>query len=271
MTDKGVHEMETQKGYVDPAYLQAVGEFLNQLKQRTYSCLQLESGQKVIDVGCGPGTDTIPMANLVGSTGYVAGVDYDPEMITEADAYAEKSGVSGWVEHKQADATSLPFEEGKFDGCRSERLFQHIHDPVLTLNEMTRVTKQDGWVVALDTDWCSGSIDTPEIEIERKLVKFNADQMVQNGYAGRELYRLFIKQGLKDIICEIYPIKTTNYAFARQMWVLDRLEAEALEKGIVTRIELERLRTSLEQADAEGVFFGYGCMILVAGRKVAMA
>jgi ubiquinone/menaquinone biosynthesis C-methylase UbiE len=267
MTDKGECDMETQKGYVDPAYLQAVGEYLKKLKQRTYSCMQLEVGHKVIDVGCGPGTDTIPLANLVGNTGYVVGVDYAPEMITEADAYAEKSGVSGWVEHKQADASSLPIEDSIFDSCRSERLFQHIQDPVLTLDEMTRVTKPDGWVVALDSDWSSGSIDTPEIEIERKLVKFNADQLFHNGYAGRELYRLFVKQGLKDIICEIFPIMTTNYAFARQMWVLDQLEVAALEKGVITEAELERLRTSLEQAEAEGVFFGYGCMILVAGVK----
>ncbi|MFU8772013.1 MAG: methyltransferase domain-containing protein, partial [Anaerolineales bacterium] len=139
--------MTIPKGYVDSKYLQIAGEFLNQLKQRTYTRMQIEIGNKVLDVGCGPGIDAIELSQLVGDSGEVYGVDYDKAMVTEAEQRARKAGVSAWVKYKQSDAASLPFETGYFYSCRSERLFQHLHNPAKTLDEMARVTKVNGWVV----------------------------------------------------------------------------------------------------------------------------
>jgi ubiquinone/menaquinone biosynthesis C-methylase UbiE len=259
--------MTNSKGYVDSEYLQIAGEFLNQLKQRTYTCMQIETGNKVLDVGCGPGIDTIELSQLVGATGEVYGVDYDKAMVTEAEQRAKKAGVSAWVKYKQSEATSLPFETGYFDSCRSERLFQHLPNPAKALGEIARVTKVNGWVVVLDTDWGSGGIDTSEIDIERRLTRFKADHTLHNGYSGRQLYRLFKKQGFENVSFEVFPLVVTNYAFARQIWTMDELEREALSKKIVTEAELNKLKMELEQADMEGVFFGYGCMTLVAGQK----
>jgi ubiquinone/menaquinone biosynthesis C-methylase UbiE len=261
--------MTTHKGYVDPEYLQVAGEFLNQLKQRTYTRMLIETGNKVLDVGCGPGIDTMALSQLVGATGEVYGVDYDEAMITAAEQQAEKTGLSAWVKHKHSDAASLPFETGYFDSCRSERLFQHLPNPFKALDEMVRVTKVNGWVVVLDSDWGSGGIDTSEIDIERRLVRFMADHMYHNGYSGRQLYRLFKKQGLINVSIEVYPIVVTNYAFARQIWSLDKLESEAIAMNVVTEAEIKKIQLEFEQADADGVFFGYGCLTLVAGQKVS--
>src|SRR5512135_1251731 len=182
--------MDRPKGYVSPEYLQSVGAFLGHLKQRTYSCMKIREGDAVLDVGCGSGIDTIALARIVGATGQVFGVDHDPEMIAEADQRAQKEGVSAWVRHRQGDATSLPFDTGTFDACRSERLFQHLPDPALVLNEMVRVTKAGGTVVVLDADWGSLSTDTAEVDVERRLSRFDAEQFLKNGFAGRQLYRL---------------------------------------------------------------------------------
>src|SRR4051812_36916774 len=102
-------------GYVDPEYLRVVGNLLQSLKEVTYAKMQIEKGHKVLDVGCGPGTDTISLAQLVGATGEVVGVDYDEAMIAEAEKRATEANMDGWVQHKFADATALPFEAGHFD------------------------------------------------------------------------------------------------------------------------------------------------------------
>ena len=107
--------MTQAKGYVDSDFLRLIEEMVATYKQRTYSLMQIESGHKVLDVGCGPGTDTIPLALLVGETGQVVGVDYDQEMLAEADQRAEEAGVGGWVTHQHADAAALPFEPNRFD------------------------------------------------------------------------------------------------------------------------------------------------------------
>jgi ubiquinone/menaquinone biosynthesis C-methylase UbiE len=259
--------MSQPKGYVDSEYLQAAARLLHQAKQRSYVFMQIQPGYKVLDVGCGPGTDTVALGQIVGSTGQVSGVDYDAAMVAEANQRAENSGVSAWVKHQQVDATALPWEANEFDACRSERLFQHLFNPEQALAEMARVTKPGGWVVVLDTDWGSLSTDTEETDIERRLARVCAERCLRNGYSGRQLYRLFKRRNLKDITIEMFPAIVTSYALARQIAIFDRTEKEALAAGIITEHELERWHISLERADTEGVFFNSASMVLVGGRK----
>lgn len=94
-----------------------------------------------------------------------------------------------------------------------------------------------------------------------------AGHMHNNGYLGRQLYRLFKKQGLVNVGYEIFPLAGTSYAFARQAWSMDDLEREALARKIVIENELKNVQRELEQADADGALFGYCCMILVVGQE----
>jgi ubiquinone/menaquinone biosynthesis C-methylase UbiE len=136
--------MSQPLGYVNADYLQKVGEQLRPRKQRSYQLMHVEPGQTVLDVGCGTGIDTIELAALVGSSGQVVGIDYDPDMVAKADQRAQESRVSAWVTHQQADVTQLPFEDNTFDACRSERVFQHLREPEKALDEIVRVTKSGG-------------------------------------------------------------------------------------------------------------------------------
>ena len=163
--------------------------------------------------GRGPGTDTIPLASIVGPAGQVTGVDYDPAMVTEAQARASEAGASSWVRHKQADASFLPFATGTFDACRSERLFQHVGQPAQVLGEMLRVTKSSGWIVVVDTDWSSFSVDSVDMGIERRLAGVLAQRVLQNGCAGRQLFRLFRQQQIQDISVETVTHITVHQSY----------------------------------------------------------
>ncbi|MGZ8164578.1 MAG: methyltransferase domain-containing protein [Methylobacter sp.] len=258
--------MSQPKGYVDPEFLRIIGNQLNHIKQRSYSLMQIQPSHKVLDLGCGPGTDTIPLAPLVGENGQVIGADYDEAMVAEAEQRAEQAGVT-WVRHKRVEAMSLPFETDYFDSCRSERLFQHLPKPDQALSEMARVTKSGGWVVVLDTDWGSLSTDSDETDIERRLTRFLAESFLHNGYSGRKLYRLFKQQNLADISFEVFPVATPNYALARHGTQAEKIEQEALKAGVITSQELHRWQLGLEQADSEGVYFSSVNVMMLAGHK----
>ncbi|MGI0016542.1 MAG: hypothetical protein ACREBU_24230, partial [Nitrososphaera sp.] len=131
---------------------------------------------------------------------------------------------------------------------------------------MVRVTKSGGWVVVADPDWGTSSIDTNEIEIERRLARFRAESMMHNGYAGRQLYRLVKQRRLIDISVKLVPIYTTDYRLTRQVERLDVVEQEALDAGVVSNDELQHWRASLIQADRAGLFFSSTCIVIVAGR-----
>ncbi len=259
--------MSQPHGYVNSAYLQAMADLLKRNKQRSYEWMRVQRGQRVLDVGCGPGMDTLPLAHLVGPTGQVVGLDADPAMVAEANQRARAAGVDGWVTHEEGDATLLSYASDSFDACRSERLFQHLHAAPRALAEMVRVTKGGGWVVVLDTDWGSLSWDSPEVDIERRLARVRAEHYLANGYAGRQLYRLAKEQQLNDIQVDILPTVMTDYSVYRSGALLDEVERHAVRMGAVTDDELQRWHGSLEDAAARGTFFGTGSSVLVAGRK----
>jgi SAM-dependent methyltransferase len=255
------------KGYVDATYLASVQGLLSDLKRLTYERMRLQPGYRVLDAGCGPGTDTVPLAPLVGPSGRVVGVDHDAEMIAEAERRARETGVSAWVTHEQADATALSYPADYFDACRCERLFEHLRDPARALSEMVRVTRSGGWIVVLDSDWGSLSIDTCEVDAERQQARFFAEHILINGYSGRQLYRLFKRQGLADVSVQLCGVPFTDYALARQVMVMDRCGCEEVASCVMSALDLERLHASWEQADADGVFFASMSMVLVSGRK----
>jgi ubiquinone/menaquinone biosynthesis C-methylase UbiE len=249
----------------DTRYLETAAQFLREEKQLTYTAMHLQPGQRVLDVGCGPGVDTIALAELVGTSGSVEGVDADPAMVAAAEHRASAAGLHDRVHHHVADALALPFAADTFDAVRGERLFQHLSDARAALAEMLRVTRPGGWIVVLDTDYSSFTVDSDQTDLERRLA-LAAAQSVRSGYVARKLYRMFTDQGLSDISVTVRPGTLTTYEVARGA-LLDLIEPGALASGIVTEEQLHSWHAELERADARNVFFACMNMILVSGCK----
>ena len=252
------------KSFVDAEYLRVAGDLLAAVKQRSYVLMDLPDPADVIDIGCGPGSDTMPLADLVGAGGQVHGVDADPEMISLANTRARERDISN-ITYQVADALDLPFDEATFDASRCERLFQHLREPARALTEMIRVTKPGGRVVVVDTDWGALSCDSLEDDIERRLARVRTEHVLRNGYSGRQLHRLLVSSGLHDVHLEVMPVWSTNYQVARAMTFLDETEQLALQQGVVAPNELERWQTGLDAASANGTFFVSVSVVLAVG------
>src|SRR6266496_2215409 len=103
--------MSEEIGYVNSEYLAHLAALLENTKRASYQRGHVTEGKRVLDVGCSPGTDTIPLAELVGASGRVFGIDRNPEMIAQANERAIEHGVAAWTEHRVGDSAKLPFDE----------------------------------------------------------------------------------------------------------------------------------------------------------------
>lgn len=259
--------MSEAKGYVDADYLDAVAQLLAPAKLRSYELMHLAAGQRVLDLGCGPGTDTLALSARVGESGEVHGADRDAQMVARANDRARAAGLAARVMHRQADATALPWPDQHFDACRSERLFQHLAQPDRAFVEMVRVTRRGGWIVVVDADWASFTIDSDEPELERRLVRFHVEHSMHNPFSGRMLRRMFRGHGLQGLVMEVVPIVMTDCALARRMLRLDQIAEAARAAGAFDEHELSRWQASLARAASADSFFASTNGVTLAGRK----
>src|SRR5690349_19508408 len=104
-------------------------------KAHTYRLLAGVS--PVVDVGCGPGVDVAALGPRAGAS---IGVDPSTTMCRRA----RRSGLTVC----RGAAEALPFGDATLGGCRTDRVLQHARDPVAAVQEMVRVTRPGGVVVA---------------------------------------------------------------------------------------------------------------------------
>jgi arsenite methyltransferase len=108
-----------------------------------FSLGELRSGERVVDVGCGAGLDSLIAAKKVGPEGHVIGVDMTPSMLQKAREAAKEVGLEN-VEFREGYAEELPIVDGWADVVISNGVLNLMPDKSAALEEMSRVLKPDG-------------------------------------------------------------------------------------------------------------------------------
>jgi SAM-dependent methyltransferase len=114
------------------------------------SALDAQTGDRVIDVGCGPGFYVVELLEAVGASGWVTGVDRSADMLAVA---AKRVEGKPNVEFHEAAAAELPVADDSFDRALSVQVFEYIDDVPAALVEMRRVLRPGGRLVLWDVDW----------------------------------------------------------------------------------------------------------------------
>ncbi len=119
-------------------------------RERLLDLAQLQTGESVLDVGCGTGTLAIAARRRVGSAGTVHGIDPSPEMIARATGKAARAAVD--VVFGTGVAESLPFADARFDVVLSTVMLHHLRGNARLqgVREMRRVLRPGGRLLAVD-------------------------------------------------------------------------------------------------------------------------
>ena len=114
-----------------------------------FSLGRLEPGERVVDLGCGAGTDSLVAAQMVAPGGRVTGIDMTPEMLAKARDAAEELGAEN-VEFVEGEIEHLPFADGSVDVVISNGVIDLVPDKDAVFDEIDRVLRPGGRLQVAD-------------------------------------------------------------------------------------------------------------------------
>jgi arsenite methyltransferase len=137
-------------------FLEVVNRRRDIVRRRSlvHEALAVQPGERILDVGCGPGFFVAELLDAVGSQGWVTGVDMEPTMLAVA---AKRTEGNDNVAFYESQATSLPVPDGVFDAAVSVQVLEYVPDVSAALAEMHRALRPGGRVVIWDIDWATVS------------------------------------------------------------------------------------------------------------------
>ena len=206
----------------------------------------LGPGQRLLDVGCGPGTITAELAELV-APGEVVALERAPEVLDEAAAVAAGRGVTS-ITFTVGDVYELDFPDASFDVVHAHQVLQHLGDPVAALREMRRVVRPGGLVAVRDADYAAMTWypDEPRLDRWNEIYHRAARNNGAEPDAGRRLLAWANQVEFAEVRASASVwcyADDASRAWWSDLWARRMTESpvarQALDEGIATRAELD--------------------------------
>ena len=222
----------------------------------------LEPGLRVLDLGCGPGTISVGLAEAV-KPAELHGIDMEETQVEMARAAAAAGGHSNAF-FRTGEVTDLPFGDESFDIVHSHALLMHVPDIGTVLKEAKRVLKPGGLLSGRDLIG-SSCFAEPELGGLGDVWTTFLNLLEANGahpQMGKELKRRFLEAGFSDIQASAsfeYYSKAEDVAFFHAFaggWFFSADTTETAAKhGLATPEQFENWRRVMDEwKDTPGAF-----------------
>lgn len=226
--------------------------------------LAAQPGERIIDVGCGPGFYVAELLEEVGPQGSALGVDAAMAMLAVAATRCERHQNAFF---EQAEATSLPAADKSLDAALSVQVMEYVPDVGAALAEIHRVLRPGGRVVIWDVDWATLSwYSTDPARMERAKEAF--DKHLTHPALPQRLTALLRSTGFDDVVMEGHVFATNTIDpqsyLGTVMPLFNEFIASQEEFGPE---EAKALKEEQRELDERGEFYGSVTQFCFAARR----
>jgi SAM-dependent methyltransferase len=185
------------------AYTRYMGRYAEPLAEVFVAFAEVGAGDKVLDVGCGPGALT---AQLLSAGAQVAAIDPSPPFI---DAMRLRFPD---VDVRQGTAEELPYNTAAFDAALAQLVVHFMTDPVLALRQMARVTRPGGVIAACVWDGPTGAL-APFWDAVHMIDPDAEDDALLSGAHRGHLTQIFEAAGLRYVAEDSISVDVVHPTF----------------------------------------------------------
>ena len=154
-------------------------------------------GQRVLDLGSGVGDVSMLLAQIVGPTGEVVGIERDASSIARARARVAEAGLRN-VSFTQTDVNQIVSDQ-PFDAAVGRFILMFLPDPVGVLRSVSRLVRPGGVVAFMEPTWIPFLAFSARLPLWSKLLGAIHETFLRSGVnpeMGPALYRMFQEVGL---------------------------------------------------------------------------
>jgi ubiquinone/menaquinone biosynthesis C-methylase UbiE len=223
---------------------------LRKQRDETLQRLGLTPGERVIDIGCGPGFLCESMAAAIAPTGCVLGIDISEDLIN----FATKHKSVEHIEYRIGNATGLPVDAGQFDVAVRTQVIEYVTDTDAALREIARVLRPCGRAFIVDTDFGSWVWQAADADRMARIMK-GWEMHCADPRLPRTLIPRLCAVGFKIVSVEGYPIVNTTYRPGDFSYGLSQLIAEFLQARGFDRAVLDKWLADLSKTEQHNSSF----------------
>ena len=197
----------------------------------------IQTGEVVVDLGCGPGFTAFELASWVGPSGHVHGIEINADFVAFARSVARERGLEKVATFHHVAGHGLPFSNGSVDCVVAKNVFVYVDDPVETYRECRRILRKGGRAHVVEGDWGLAFAEPIPTADWKALIRA-ASCACRTPDAGRQLYGYAKAAGFTDVtvsvVCRpdttgrLLPMVRNLCAYAREGEALENYEIDAV-------------------------------------------